>query len=100
MREDFTISDYDRTYYHTVDSSAYETAFTGRFVGLSLVLVNTIDCVCARVFPGEEISAATAAAVVSTGMRFYCRPVGTLSSNYQRRIRAVLFVQFFLRESE
>lgn len=47
-------------------------------------------------FPAKKSRLVTAAAVVSAGMRFYRRLVGTLSWKYQHRItRAVRFVWFF-----
>lgn len=92
VREDSTISGYDRTYYHTPDSSVYETQHSP-VVSLSLLRANAADCVCVF-FPARKsrLATAAAAAAVSLGMRFYCRPVGTLSWNYQSRIRAVRFL--------
>lgn len=46
-------------------------------------------------FPAKKSRLVTAAAVVSAGMRFYCRLLGTFSWKYQHRIRAVRFVWFF-----
>lgn len=52
VREDSTINGYNRTYYHTLDSSAYETVTDCESLSCC---VDAADCV--RVFPGEEISA-------------------------------------------
>lgn len=91
VREDSTINGYDRTYYHTLDSSAYETPI----VSLSLVCVDAADCV--RVFPGEEISACDGGGggvcwheILSSSSRHALVEVST--SNHTRSAVRVIFL--------
>ena len=82
MREDPTISGYDRPYYRTHGSSAYETVDPSTLASVNAA----VDCVraCALLVLAR-VARISAPAVLSTGTRFYCRSVGARHPTYTRR---------------
>ena len=74
VREDPTISGYDRPYYRTHGSSAYETVDPSTLVSVNAAV--DCVCVCACCLCCPCCSRILAPAVLSTGTRFYCRSVG------------------------